>query len=75
MRRNLLSVSQIEKKYRRLLIDNGKLKIQDKENNMIVGEALCKNGLYIVKAKVTNDMYNVNQSKAQITYKMTDSVK
>lgn len=52
IRRNLLSVSQIGQKNKRLLIDNGKLKIQDKANKMIVGEALCTDGLYIVKAKV-----------------------
>lgn len=51
IRRNLLSVSQIEKKDKRLIFENGKVKIYSKKNRMIVGEAFSKNGLYIVNAK------------------------
>lgn len=77
IRRNLLSVSQIERKHKRLMIDNGKLKIQDKKNRMIVGEALCKNGLYVVKAKVTKNENKLNQRETHVVHtdKLTDSEK
>lgn len=68
IRRNLLSVSQIEKKRKRLMIDNGKLKIQNKESRMIVGEALCKDGLYIVKARVLKSANNLNQRETNVAY-------
>lgn len=59
------------------MIDNGKLKIQDKKNRMIVGEALCKNGLYVVKAKVTKNENKLNQRETHVVHtdKLTDSEK
>lgn len=44
---------------------------------MIVGEALCKNGLYIVKAKVVKNINSIDQSETYITYtnKLTDCEK
>jgi len=43
------------------MIDNGKLRIQDKKNNTIMGEAIHKDGLYIVKAKVLENWNRLNQ--------------
>lgn len=51
IRRNLLSVSQIENKDKRLIFDNGKVKIFNERTRMIVGEAFNKDGLYIIKAE------------------------
>lgn len=35
---------------------------------MIVGEALCKNGLYIAKAKVVKNINSIDQSMPYLTY-------
>lgn len=53
LRKNLLSVSEIEKKNKRVIFDNGTAKIFNKITRKIVGEAHIKNGLYILN---TNDI-------------------
>lgn len=55
IRRNLLSVSQIERKDKRLIFENGKVKIYNKKTRMIVGEAFDRDGLYIVNAENIKD--------------------
>lgn len=49
IRRNLLSISQIEKQNKRLIFDNNTVKIIDKAINTIVRVAHERDGLYIVK--------------------------
>lgn len=51
IRRNLLPVSQIERKGKRLIFESGKIKIFNKRTRMIVGEAFNKNGLDIINAE------------------------
>lgn len=58
VRRNLLSVSQIENKQKRLVIDNHRLSILNKRTKTIVRETFCKNGLYIVRARITKSTPN-----------------
>lgn len=52
LRRNLMSISQIEAKNKKIVFDNGTAKIINKETKRIVGAAHECNGLYVV---VTND--------------------
>lgn len=47
IRRNLLSVSQIESKGKRLIFENEKVQIYNKKSKLIVGQAFNSNGLYI----------------------------
>lgn len=69
IRRNLLSVSQIEMKNKKLIFNNGGVKILNKRTRMIVGEAFNKDGLYIIKAENIKgkpnqpETYNVNSTK------------
>lgn len=75
IRRNLLSVSQIEMKEKKLIFDNGKVRIINKRTKMIVGEAQNKDGLYVVKTRIvkansdqveTNMIRNNKISESQI---------
>jgi len=75
IRRNLMSVSQIESKQKRFIIDNHKLKIINKRTKMIVGEATCKNGLYIVKATINKNRLNRMEAHIIKNNKLNDSEK
>ncbi|CAK9803102.1 Retrovirus-related Pol polyprotein from transposon TNT 1-94 [Anthophora quadrimaculata] len=67
IRRNLMSVSQIEQKGKELLIKNGKVKIRNVITKNIVGEAYRKNDLYIVKTEVcTNTSFPVESHNASM---------
>jgi len=56
------------------MIDNGKLKIQGKENKR---EALCKDGLYIVNAKIIRNTSRLRQRETHVmhTNKLNNSEK
>lgn len=56
IRRNLLSVSQIERKDKRLKFENGKVKIFNKRTRDDVGEAFDKDGLYVVNVENIRDV-------------------
>ncbi len=49
----------MERKGKRISFDNGKAKIQSKETSQVVGEAYCKNGLYILKGRF-NEKFKTN---------------
>jgi len=55
IRKNLMSVSQIERKGKELVIKNGKVKIRNTTTGQIMCEAYRKNDLYIVRAEVDLD--------------------
>lgn len=58
IRKNLMSVSQIEKKGKELLIRNGKVTIRNAETKDIVCEAVRRSDLYVLKVKVDHDIPN-----------------
>lgn len=52
IRKNLMSVSQIERKGKEFIIKNGKVKIRNTATRQIMCEAYRKNDLYIVRAEI-----------------------
>lgn len=56
IRKNLMSVSQIEKKGKELMIKNGKVRIRNEYTKQVVCEAYRRNDLCIVRAKVDRDV-------------------
>jgi len=68
-------VSQIERKDKRLIFDNGKVKIFNKKTRKIVGEAFDKNGLYIMKAENINSKSNQTETYIVDSSKVNESHK
>jgi len=52
LRKNLMSVSQIEKKGKEMIVKDGKIKIRNTSTKRIMCEAFRKNDLYLVRAEV-----------------------
>jgi len=52
LRKNLMSVSQIEKKGKEMIVKDGKIKIRNISTKRIMCEAFRKNDLYVVRAEV-----------------------
>lgn len=71
IRKNLMSVSQIERKGKELLIRNGKVKIRNIETKDIICEAFRRNDLYVLKVKVDHNA--PNESKEANTLNIGDS--
>lgn len=61
---NLLSVSQLESNGKSVLFQNGKVKILDKEGN-IIAEGVKENGLYCLKFFLINSEENAHVSKEE----------
>lgn len=62
IRKNLISVSQVEKKGKELLISDGRAKIRNKKTKEIVCEGYRRNDLYVLKVKIDRDA-SVNTMK------------
>lgn len=56
VRKNLMSVSQIERKGKELLIKDGKVKIRRAKTKEVICEAYRQNGLYMLKVEIDRNV-------------------